>query len=50
MLFIIDKSQERENLVDLGGDGRILLKYVNWEENSRDSDEGLSVTFFKTRR
>jgi hypothetical protein len=38
MLFIIDESQERENLVDLGGDVRIPLKYVNWEENLRDSD------------
>lgn len=38
MLFIIDRSQERENLVDLGGDGRIPLKYANWEENLRDSD------------
>jgi hypothetical protein len=28
-LFIIDKSQERENLVDLGGDGRIPLMYIN---------------------
>jgi hypothetical protein len=38
MLFVTDKSQERENLVDLGGDGRIPLKCVNWEENLRDSD------------
>ena len=37
MLFIVDKSQERENLVDVGGGGRLPLKYVNWEENLRDS-------------
>jgi hypothetical protein len=30
--------QERENLVALGGDGRIPLIYVNWEENLRHSD------------
>jgi hypothetical protein len=37
-LFVTDKSQEIENLVDLGGDGRIPLKYINWDENLRDSD------------
>jgi hypothetical protein len=35
---MIDKSQERENLIDLGGDGRITLKYINCEENLRNSD------------
>jgi len=38
MLFIIDTSQEGEKPSRLVWDGRIPLKYINWEENLRDSD------------
>jgi hypothetical protein len=35
---MIDKTQERGNLIGLGGDGGIPLKCINWEENLRDFD------------